>query len=119
MPTTAASPIEPIHRAVETPSTDFCSISRALSVPSRLAQNRASCCLSGCNRIERTDADVISVRISERKLHSSSVWIHMWLFFQPADERARPCKRHLKVVDPEEQKEAVARLAVVRTCQRG
>src|SRR5213080_555271 len=111
MPTTAASPIEPIHRAVETPSKDFCSISRALSVPSQLAQNRASCCLSGCNRIERTDADVISVRISERKLHSSSVWIH---FFQPADERARRWQRHLKVVDPEEQEEAFAGLGVVR-----
>src|SRR5215467_802573 len=70
-------------------------------------------------RIERTDGDEISIRISERKLHSSSVWIHMWLFFQPADERARPWQGHLKVVDPEEQQEAVARLGVVGTCQRG
>src|SRR5262249_29868924 len=31
MPTATASPLEPIHRAVETPSTDFCSISRAPS----------------------------------------------------------------------------------------
>jgi hypothetical protein len=43
----------------------------------------------------------------------------MWLFFQPADERARPWQSHLKVVDPEEQEEAVARLGVVGTCQRG
>ena len=43
----------------------------------------------------------------------------MWLFFQPADERARPLQSYIKVVDPEEQEEAVARLGVVRTCQRG
>ncbi len=70
-------------------------------------------------RIERTDGDVISVWISERKLRSSSVGIHMWLFFQPADERARPGQSCVKVVDPEEQEEAVARLGVVGTCQRG
>src|SRR5215469_4502889 len=70
-------------------------------------------------RIKRTDCDVISVRISERKLHSSSVWIHVWLFFQPADERAPPWQSCVKVVDPEEQEEAVARRGVVGTCQRG
>jgi DNA-directed RNA polymerase subunit N (RpoN/RPB10) len=43
----------------------------------------------------------------------------MWLFFQPADERARPWQSYVKVVDPEEQEEAVARLGVVGTCQRG
>jgi hypothetical protein len=53
--------------------------------------------------IELTDGDVISVRISERKLRSSSVPIHMWLFFQKADERARPWQGYFKVVDPEEQ----------------
>jgi hypothetical protein len=41
----------------------------------------------------------------------------MWLFFQPADQRARPWQSHVKVVDPEEQEEAVARLGVVRTYQ--
>src|SRR5262249_6439862 len=69
--------------------------------------------------IKRTDCDVISVRISERKFHSSSVWIYMWLFFQPADERVRPWQSYVKVVDPEEQEEAVARRGVVGTCQRG
>src|SRR5262245_24987111 len=69
--------------------------------------------------VERTYCDVISIRISERKLHSSSVWIHMWFFFQPADQRARRWQSRLKVVDQEEQEEAVARLSVVRTCQRG
>lgn len=40
--------------------------------------------------VKGTDGDVISVRISERKLRSSSAGIHVWLFFQKADERARP-----------------------------
>ena len=43
----------------------------------------------------------------------------MWLFFQPADERPRPWPGYVKVVDPEEQQEAVARLGVMGTCQRG
>src|SRR6266480_2359666 len=75
--------------------------------------------MKGLGRIERTDGDVISVRISERKLRSSSAGIHMWLFFQPADERARPWQSRVKVVDPEEQEEAVARLGVAGTHQRG
>jgi len=75
--------------------------------------------MEGLGRIERTDGDVVSVRISKRKLRSPSAGIHMWLFFQPADERARPWQSYVKVVDPEEQEEAVARLGVVGTCQRG
>src|SRR5262249_61770882 len=66
-----------------------------------------------------SDLDVISVGSRSGNLHSSNVWIHMCLFFQPADERARPWQSHRKVVDPEEQEEAVARLGVVGTCQRG
>ena len=49
--------------------------------------------MKGLGRIERTDGDVISVRISERKLRSASAGIHMWLFFQTANERARPWQR--------------------------
>jgi hypothetical protein len=37
----------------------------------------------------------------------------MWLFFQPPDECARPWQSYVKVVDPEEQEEAVARLGMV------
>jgi hypothetical protein len=70
-------------------------------------------------RIERTDGDVISVRKSERKLRSSSVGIHLWLFFHPADESARPWQGYVEVVDPEEQEEPVARRGAVGTCQRG
>ena len=43
----------------------------------------------------------------------------MWFFFQPADERAPSWQSHVKVVDPEEQEEAVARLGAVGTRQRG
>jgi DNA-directed RNA polymerase subunit N (RpoN/RPB10) len=42
----------------------------------------------------------------------------VWLFFQPADESARPWQSYVKVVDPEEQEEAVSRLGVVGACQR-
>jgi hypothetical protein len=65
----------------------------------------------GC--IERANGDVVSVEISERKLGGSSAGIHVWLFFQPADESAPPWQSYLKVVDPEEQEEAVSRLGVV------
>src|SRR5262249_52952217 len=51
--------------------------------------------IEGLGRIERTDGDVISVGSRSGKLHSSNVWIHMWLFFQRADERARPWQSHL------------------------
>lgn len=70
-------------------------------------------------RIERTDADVISVRISERKLHSSGAGILMWLFVELADEGARRWQSYVKVVDSEEQEEAVARRCVVGARQRG
>src|ERR1700730_5619140 len=68
--------------------------------------------------LERTDGDVVAVRIAERKLRGSSAGIHVWLFFQPADERARPWQSCVKVVDPEEQEQAVSRLGVVGACQR-
>src|SRR5215475_5813908 len=74
--------------------------------------------MKGLGRVERTDGDVVPVRISERKLRGSSAGIHVWLFFQPADESARPWQSYVKVVDPEEQEEAVSRLGVVGGCQR-
>jgi hypothetical protein len=37
----------------------------------------------------------------------------------PANERARPWQSYVKVIYPEEQEEAVARLGVVGTFQRG
>jgi len=70
-------------------------------------------------RIKRTDGDAVAVKIAERELQGSGVGVHMWLFFQLADERARPWQSHVKIVDLEEQEEAVERLGVVGTCQRG
>src|SRR5207237_10047829 len=75
--------------------------------------------MEGLRRIKRTDGDVVSVTIPERKLRSSGVGIHMWLLFQPADERARRLQSCVKIVDPKEQEKAVARLGDARTCQRG
>ena len=43
----------------------------------------------------------------------------MRLFFEPADERTRPWQRHVEVVDPEEQEQAIAWGGAVGTCQRG
>ena len=74
--------------------------------------------MEGLGRIERTDGDVVTVRISERKLPGSSAGIYMRLFIQQADERARAWQSYVKVVDPKEQEEAVARLGVVGACQR-
>src|ERR1035441_390326 len=62
--------------------------------------------LSG--RRERTDRNVISVRISERELVGLSVRIHVWLLFEPGDERACPLKRQVEIIDTEEQQEPVA-----------
>jgi hypothetical protein len=64
--------------------------------------------MEGLGRVERTDFDVVPIRISERKLRGSSAAIHVWLFVQPADESARPWQSYVKVVDPEEQEEAVS-----------
>src|SRR5262245_5301536 len=50
--------------------------------------------MAGLGRVERTDGDVVSVKISERKLGGSSAGIHVWLFFQPADEQ---CARLTKL----------------------
>src|SRR5262249_21388400 len=52
---------------------------------------------------ERTDRNVISVRISERELLRSSVRIAVWLLFEPTDEIACPLKRQVEIIDTEEQ----------------
>jgi hypothetical protein len=44
--------------------------------------------MQGLGRVERTDSDVVPVRISERKLRSPSAGIYVWLFFQSANERS-------------------------------
>ena len=67
--------------------------------------------MEGLARVERADGDVVSVRISERKLRGSGAGIHVWLFFQPADESARPWQNYVKVVDPEKQERPLPGLA--------
>jgi hypothetical protein len=62
---------------------------------------------------ERIDRNVISVRISERELLGLSVRIHMWLLFEPSDERACPLKRQVEIIDTEEQQEPVAGCPVI------
>src|SRR4029453_9633026 len=74
--------------------------------------------MEGLGCVQRTDGDVVPVKISERKLRGSSAGIHVWLFFQPADKSACPWQSYVKVVDPEEQEQAVSRLGVGGACQR-
>src|SRR6266550_7694778 len=69
-------------------------------------------------RRERTDRDVVSVRIPERELLCSSSRIRVRLLFEPGDERACPFQGHIEIVDAEEQEEPVTRCRVVRARQR-
>src|SRR5260370_8650264 len=71
----------------------------------------SSSALSG--RRERTDRNVIPVRISERELLGLSVRIHVWLLFEPGDERPCPLKRQVEIIDTEEQQDPVAGCPVV------
>ena len=71
--------------------------------------------LSG--RRERTDRNVISVRIPERELPGLSVRIHVWLLVEPSDERACPLKRQVEIIDTEEQQEPVAKRPVIGAYQ--
>src|SRR2546429_6353453 len=70
-------------------------------------------CSALSGRRERTDRNVISVRISERELLGLSVRIHVWLLFEPSDESARPLKRQVEIIDTEEQQEPVAGRPVI------
>jgi hypothetical protein len=71
--------------------------------------------ISACR--QRTDRNVISIRISERELLRSSVRIEVWFLFEPTDERACPLKRQVEIIDTEEQQEAVAGCPVIGTHQ--
>ena len=64
-------------------------------------------------RRERTDRNVISVRISERELLGLRVRIHVWLLFEPSDQRACPLQREVEIIDTEEQQETVAGCGVI------
>jgi hypothetical protein len=65
-------------------------------------------------RRERTNHDVVSVRIPERELLCSSIRVRVRLLFELGDESACPFQRHIEIVDAEEQEEPIARCRVVR-----
>src|SRR5437870_13711857 len=69
-------------------------------------------------RRERTNRDVVSVRIPERELLCSSIRVRVRLLFEPGDERACPFQCDIEIVDAEEQEEPVARGRVVPAHQR-
>ena len=75
----------------------------------------AAMLISACR--QRTDRNVISVRISERELLRSSVRIEVWLLFESTDERACPLKRQVEIIDTKEQQEAIAGCPVIRAHQ--
>src|SRR5260370_41897537 len=74
-------------------------------------------CSALSGRRERTDRNVISVRISERELLGLSVRIHVWLLFEPSDETACPLKCQIEIIDTEEQQEPVPGYPVIRAHQ--
>src|SRR3989442_9568627 len=69
-------------------------------------------------RRERTNHDVVSVRIPERELLCSSIRVRVRLLFEPGDERTCPFQCHIEIVNAEEQEEPVARCRVVPAHQR-
>ena len=54
--------------------------------------------------IERTDHDVVPVRITERKLFSSCVGVHLRLLFKSSHEGAGSRQRLFEIIYPEKQK---------------
>src|SRR5580698_3463215 len=71
--------------------------------------------LSG--RRERTDHDVIPVRISQRELHGFGVRAQVGFLFEPSDEGARPWQSQVEIVYTEKQEEAVARRSTIGAYQ--
>src|SRR5713226_1812974 len=69
-------------------------------------------------RRERTNHNVVSVRIPERELFCSRIRVRVRLLFEPGNERACPFQCHIEIVDAEEQEEPVARCRPVRARQR-
>ena len=69
-------------------------------------------------RRERTNRDVVPVRIAKRELHCSRIRAQMRLLFEPGDESARPFQRRIEIVHAEEQEQPVARRRLVAARQR-
>src|SRR5216684_2360102 len=69
-------------------------------------------------RRERTNRDVVSIRIPERELLCSSIRVRVRLLFEPGDESACPFQGHIEIVDAKEQQKPVARCRLVPAHQR-
>src|SRR5207244_1974166 len=54
-------------------------------------------------RGKRTDHDVVSVRISQCELHSSSVRVHLGFLLEAIDESTCPWQRYIEIIDTEKQ----------------
>ena len=61
----------------------------------------------------RTDRDVVTIQISQRKLQRLSIRIQSGLFRELRDESACSLQRQVEIIDEEEQQEAIAWRAVI------
>ena len=83
-----AEQAEPLHLAEFARRQTLCTNS-----PSAGAYQTRLCAMLALSHVtpyQRTIGDVVTVEITERKLHVAGAGIHVWFFFQPTDERARP-----------------------------
>ncbi|MDT4965670.1 MAG: hypothetical protein QOJ64_407 [Acidobacteriota bacterium] len=100
------------------PSNNFKAFHGLVTPNSHLTESGRRLVAPQLERRERTNRDVVSVRIPERKLLCSSIRVRVRLIFEPDDERACPFQCDIEIVDAEEQEEPVARCRVVRARQR-
>lgn len=54
-------------------------------------------------RSERTNHDVIPIRITDCKFAGASIWVQFGLFIQSSDKGASPKQRFIEVVHAKEQ----------------
>ena len=74
--------------------------------------------IASSDRLECADRDIVTIGIPERKLQRMRVWIYSRLFCEWGGESIRTSQRGVEVVDAKEQKQSVARSAVLRARQR-
>jgi hypothetical protein len=67
---------------------------------------------------ERTDGDVVAVRIPEREFLGSRIRVRVRLLLEPGYESACAFQGPIEIVDAKEQEEPVAWCGVVPACQR-
>src|SRR6188768_1916841 len=64
----------------------------------------------GSLRLERTDRNVVAIRIPQRELLRSRARVHMRFLLERGGEFAGPRQCLVEIVDAKEQEQAVARL---------